>query len=335
MQGFISLVPNNQKTSEENLMSTLVQVNNLVKKYDDGGVLAVDDISFKIKEGEVFSLLGPNGAGKSTTISMLSCLLKATAGDASIAGKSIDSDPMGVKNIIGVVPQEIALYETLSARDNLLFWGRMYGMGGQVLKDRVEEVLEQVNLQDRAKDKINAYSGGMKRRINIAVGLLHKPKLVFMDEPTVGIDPQSRRRILDMVKELNQQGLTVLYTTHYMEEAEELSDRVGIIDHGKLIAIGTQKELTQMVGQNEGLRLHFSEGDEIDSLVEALAILPETIKVSTADHEILVMVPDAEEALPVVISKANEDGVRVRSIDIEEPNLEAVFLHLTGRALRD
>jgi ABC-2 type transport system ATP-binding protein len=266
---------------------------------------------------------------------MLSCLLKATAGNATIDGKSIVSNPMGVKNVIGVVPQEIALYETLSARDNLLFWGRMYGMGGQTLKDRVEKVLEQVNLQDRAKDKIKTYSGGMKRRINIAVGLLHKPKLVFMDEPTVGIDPQSRRRILDMVKELNQQGLTVLYTTHYMEEAEELSDRVGIIDHGKLIAIGTQKELTQMVGENEGLRLHFSEGDEVDGLVSALEGLPEAIKVSTTDHELLVIVPDAEGALPAVISKANENGVRVRSIDIEEPNLEAVFLHLTGRALRD
>ena len=316
-------------------MSTLVQVNNLVKKYPNSGVLAVDQVNFDIQEGEVFSLLGPNGAGKSTTISMLSCLLNASDGDAIIDGKSILSDPMGVKNMIGVIPQEIALYETLSARDNLLFWGRLYGMGGQSLKNRVEEVLEQVDLKDRAKDKVKTYSGGMKRRINIAVGLLHKPKLVFMDEPTVGIDPQSRRRILDMVKELNQQGLTVLYTTHYMEEAEELSDRVGIIDHGKLIAIGTQKELTRMVGEKEGLRLHFSEGDQVDLLVESLQTLPEVIKVSTTDHEILVIVPDAEEALPAVISKANEDGVRVRSIDIEEPNLEAVFLHLTGRVLRD
>ncbi|HBY08399.1 MAG TPA: export ABC transporter ATP-binding protein, partial [Chloroflexi bacterium] len=231
--------------------------------------------------------------------------------------------------------QEIALYETLSARDNLLFWGRMYGMGGNQLKSRVEEVLEQVNLKDRAKDKIQTYSGGMKRRINIAVGLLHKPKMIFMDEPTVGIDPQSRRRILDMVKELNQQGLTVLYTTHYMEEAAELSDRVGIIDQGKLIAIGTQKELTKMVGENEALRLHFGEGDVVDSLVEALKTLPDIINVSTTDHEILVMVPDAEEALPGVITKVNETGIRLRSIDIEEPNLETVFLHLTGRALRD
>ena len=316
-------------------MSTIVQVDNLVKKYADSDVLAVDQVSFDIKEGEVFSLLGPNGAGKSTTISMLSCLLKATDGDATVDGKSIKSDPMGVKNVIGVVPQEIALYETLSARDNLLFWGRMYGMGGNQLKSRVEEVLEQVNLKDRAKDKIQTYSGGMKRRINIAVGLLHKPKMIFMDEPTVGIDPQSRRRILDMVKELNQQGLTVLYTTHYMEEAAELSDRVGIIDQGKLIAIGTQKELTKMVGENEALRLHFGEGDVVDSLVEALKPLPDIINVSTTDHEILVMVPDAEEALPGVITKVNETGIRLRSIDIEEPNLETVFLHLTGRALRD
>jgi ABC-2 type transport system ATP-binding protein len=223
----------------------------------------------------------------------------------------------------------------LSALDNLLFWGRMYGMGGNTLKNRVEEILEQVSLKDRAKDKIQTYSGGMKRRINIAVGLLHKPKLIFMDEPTVGIDPQSRRRILDMVKELNQQGLTVLYTTHYMEEAEELSDRVGIIDHGKLIAIGTQKELTLMVGENEGLRLHFNDGDDIEPLVASILELPEVIEVSTTDHEILVIAPDAEEALPNIITKANNNGVRVRSIDIEEPNLEAVFLHLTGRALRD
>ena len=316
-------------------MTAIAQINELTKKYTDSGVLAVDRVSFEIQEGEIFSLLGPNGAGKSTTISMLSCLLRPTEGDATINGESIVTNSMGVKNQIGVVPQEIALYETLNARDNLLFWGRMYGMGGSKLNDRVDEVLEQVSLKDRAKDKIGSYSGGMKRRINIAVGLLHKPRLIFMDEPTVGIDPQSRRRILDMVKELNQQGLTVLYTTHYMEEAEELSDRVGIIDHGKLIAIGTQKELTRMVGENEGLRLHFGEGDTVEPLVESIRQLPEVIKVSTTDHEILVIVPDAEAALPGVVTKANENGVRVRSIDIEEPNLEAVFLHLTGRALRD
>jgi len=316
-------------------MSDFVEVDNLVKQYTESGVLAVDHTSFMIREGEIFSLLGPNGAGKSTTISILSCLIKASSGEARIDGKSIMTDPLGAKNSIGVVPQEIALYETLSARDNLLFWGRMYGMGGQGLKNRVEEVLEQVELKDRAKDKVKTYSGGMKRRINIAVGLLHKPKLVFMDEPTVGIDPQSRRRILDMVKDLNQQGLTVLYTTHYMEEAAELSDRVGIMDHGKLIATGTQKELTRMVGENEGLRLHFSEGDQIEPLVQRLQSTPEIIQVSTTDHQVLVMVPAAEEALPLVISQANQEGVRVRSIDIEEPNLEAVFLHLTGRALRD
>ena len=175
----------------------------------------------------------------------------------------------------------------------------------------------------------------MKRRINIAVGLLHKPKLVFMDEPTVGIDPQSRRRILDMVKELNEQGLTVLYTTHYMEEAEELSDRVGIIDHGKLIAIGTQKELTQMVGEKETLRLHFGEGEIVEPLVEALNQMPEVVQASTTDHQIIIIVPEAEAALQGVISKTNQMGIKIRSLDIEEPNLEAVFLHLTGRALRD
>ena len=241
-------------------MTPILEVQNLVKKFDD--FTAVDGVSFAIEEGEVFSLLGPNGAGKTTTISMLSCLLTPTVGDAMIGGHSVTKEPMAVKQIIGIVPQDIALYEDLNARENLVFWGRMYGMRGAALKRRVAEVLEQVGLADKAKQRVKTYSGGMKRRINIAVGLLHKPRLLFMDEPTVGIDPQSRRNILDSVKDLNSQGMTVLYTTHYMEEAEELSNRVGIIDHGKLIALGTQQELTQMVGQMDALRLHLPEGQD-------------------------------------------------------------------------
>jgi len=254
-------------------MPPILEVFNLVKKFGD--FTAVDGISFDIQEGEVFSLLGPNGAGKTTTISMLSCLLLPTVGDALIGGHSVTKDALEVKRLIGVVPQEIALYEDLSARENLTFWGQMYGLGGSSLKTRVNEVLEQIGLADRAKDKIKTYSGGMKRRVNIGVGLLHKPRLLFMDEPTVGIDPQSRRSILDSVKELNQAGMTVLYTTHYMEEAEELSNRVGIVDHGKLIALGTQKELTQLVGENETLRLHT--GDDVDAapLIAALEALPD------------------------------------------------------------
>jgi ABC-2 type transport system ATP-binding protein len=314
-------------------MPPILEAHNLVKKFND--FTAVDGVSFAIEEGEVFSLLGPNGAGKTTTISMLSCLLAPTQGDAVIGGHSVDKDPMAVKKVIGVVPQDIALYEDLSAIENLMFWGRMYGMRGAALKGRVEEVLEQVGLADKAKQRVKTYSGGMKRRINIAVGLLHKPRLLFMDEPTVGIDPQSRRNILDSVKELNRQGMTVLYTTHYMEEAQELSQRVGIIDHGKLIALGTQKELTQMVGQMDALRLHLPEGQDAGPFVEALRSLPDVKQVTTSDHEIVLIVPEAQEAIPPVFTQADRLGFKIRSVEIEEPNLEAVFLHLTGRALRD
>jgi ABC-2 type transport system ATP-binding protein len=314
-------------------MPPILEAHNLVKKFN--GFTAVDNVSFAIEEGEVFSLLGPNGAGKTTTISMLSCLLTPTQGDAVIGGHSVNREPMAVKKLIGVVPQDIALYEELSAMENLMFWGRMYGMGGDLLKQRVAEVLEEVGLADKAKQRVRTYSGGMKRRINIAVGLLHKPRLLFMDEPTVGIDPQSRRNILDGVKELNQQGVTVLYTTHYMEEAQELSHRVGIIDHGKLIALGSQRELTQMVGQMDALRLHLPEGQETEPFVAALRSLPDVHQVTTTDHEIVLIVPEAQEAIPPVFTQADRLGFKIRSVEIEEPNLEAVFLHLTGRALRD
>jgi ABC-2 type transport system ATP-binding protein len=314
-------------------MPPILEVQNLVKKFDD--FTAVDGVSFDIQGGEVFSLLGPNGAGKTTTISMLSCLLEPTSGDAIVGGHSISREALEVKRIIGVVPQEIALYEELSAHENLTFWGQMYGLGGNTLKTRVNEVLEQIGLADRAKDKIKTYSGGMKRRVNIGVGLLHKPLLLYMDEPTVGIDPQSRRSILDSVKDLNKAGMTVLYTTHYMEEAEELSNRVGIVDQGKMIAIGTQKELTQLVGENETLRLHTGENVDVQPLLAALQELPEVIHVSSSDNIVVLIVPEADDALPPVLGKADRLGYKIRSVDIQEPNLEAVFLKLTGRALRD
>jgi ABC-2 type transport system ATP-binding protein len=314
-------------------MPPILEVQNLVKKFGD--FTAVDGVSFDIQAGEIFSLLGPNGAGKTTTISMLSCLLEPTSGDAIINGHSITQEALEVKRIIGVIPQEIALYEELSARENLTFWGQMYSLGRSTLKTRVTEVLEQIGLADRAKDKIKTYSGGMKRRVNIGVGLLHKPLLLFMDEPTVGIDPQSRRSILDSVKDLNKAGMTVLYTTHYMEEAEELSHRVGIIDQGKMIAIGTQKELTQLVGENETLRLHTGENVDMQPLMDALRELPQVIHVSASDNMVVLIVPEADDALPPVLGKADRLGYKIRSVDIQEPNLEAVFLKLTGRALRD
>jgi ABC-2 type transport system ATP-binding protein len=311
----------------------ILEVNHLVKKY--GEFTAVKGVSFDIKEGEIFSLLGPNGAGKTTTISMLSTLYIPTSGDATIGGHSITKDPMAVKQIIGVVPQEIALYEDLTARENLIFWGQMYGLSGNALTRRVDEVLNQIGLTDKSNNRVKTYSGGMKRRVNIGVGLLHKPRLLFMDEPTVGIDPQSRRAILDTVKDLNQQGMTVLYTTHYMEEAQELSDRVGIIDHGELIAIGTQKELTQQVGQSETLVLHIGENDDPQALAKSLDDVKNVLEAIASDHQVSIVTREAEEVLASVVTKANERGIKIRSIDIREPNLEAVFLQLTGRALRD
>jgi ABC-2 type transport system ATP-binding protein len=322
-------------------MATILEVQNLVKKF--GEFKAVNGISFDIKEGEIFSLLGPNGAGKTTTISMLSTLYTPTSGDATIGGHSITRDSMAARQIIGVVPQDIALYEELTARENLAFWGQMYGLSGKALNSRIDEILEQIGLADKAKNRVKTYSGGMKRRVNIGVGLLHKPRLLFMDEPTVGIDPQSRRAILDTVKELNKQGMTVLYTTHYMEEAQELSVRVGIMDHGDLIALGTQNELTQQVGQTDTLILHISEQDDPATLVDAIRLIPGVnlaeasleITPGQTDHTVSVITPSAEEILAPVVAKASEHGIKIRSLDIKEPNLEAVFLHLTGRALRD
>lgn len=314
-------------------MPAILEVQNLVKHY--GSFNAVKGISFDIKEGEIFSLLGPNGAGKTTTISILSTLYSPTSGDAIVCGHSVTKDPMAVKKCIGVVPQDLALYEDLSARENLNFWGQMYGLSGKALNKRVDEVLEQIGLFDKSRQRIKTYSGGMKRRVNIGVGLLHHPQVLFMDEPTVGIDPQSRRAILDSVKELNQKGMTVLYTTHYMEEAQELSNRVGIIDHGELIALGTQAELTKSVGQTDTLILHINEETDPEALATEVRGLKGVIKADVTDHEITIITPSAEVLLAPVVSKANSLAMKIYSIDIREPNLEAVFLHLTGRALRD
>jgi ABC-2 type transport system ATP-binding protein len=316
-------------------MALIVEVKDLVKQYPGAAEPAVKGLSLGILPGEVFSLLGPNGAGKTTTLSMLACLLEPSGGEALIAGHSVRTEALAVKRAIGVVPQEIALYPTLSARENLRFWGQLYGLGGAELKRRIEEVLKTVGLSDRANERVEKYSGGMKRRINIAAGLLHRPQVVLMDEPTVGIDPQSRRNILDMVKALNAQGMTVLYTTHYMEEAQELSHRIGIMDHGKLIALGTLAELTQLVGQDDEVELHMAAEETQPELLQALATVEGVRQVAALDHTVRLMARDGNAALPGLITVANRQGVRVTSVSIKEPNLEAVFLHLTGRALRD
>jgi ABC-2 type transport system ATP-binding protein len=311
--------------------SAAIEVINLHRSF--GETKAVQGISFEVSQGEIFSLLGPNGAGKTTVISMLSCLLRPDEGDARIMGHSIISNPNDVKSVLGVVPQEIALYEDLTARENLTFWGKMYGLRGSSLKRRVDEVLDTIGLRDRANERVGKYSGGMKRRVNIGVALLHKPRVIYMDEPTVGIDPQSRRNILDSVVSLKDQGMTVLYTTQYMEEAQELSNHIAIMDHGKLMAYGTHEELVKLVGQQTRIDLILNV--DAGRVLDVWRSLEGVSRVSAEDGKITVLVEDSNLVLPRLFESAAKLSARITSVDIREPNLEAVFLHLTGRALRD
>ncbi|MFZ5918045.1 MAG: ATP-binding cassette domain-containing protein [Chloroflexota bacterium] len=308
-----------------------IQVQDLHKDF--GEVYAVRGASFEVQAGEIFSLLGPNGAGKSTTISMLACLLQPTSGDARVMGHSIQHEPMAVKAAIGVVPQELALYEDLSARENLNFWGKMYNQRGAALQKRVDEVLAIIGLADRQKGRVEKFSGGMKRRLNIGIALLNRPQVLILDEPTVGIDPQSRRSILDSVQELNRQGATVLYTTHYMEEAQELSDHIAIMDQGQIIAYGTHQELVQIVGELDRIDLTLS--GESAQVMERWQAVDGVHGISAEDGAITLLVDDSNRILPRLFESAVQAGVRITSVDIQSPNLEAVFLHLTGRALRD
>jgi ABC-2 type transport system ATP-binding protein len=308
-----------------------IEVKNLHKAF--GETKAVDGVSFSVEKGEIFSLLGPNGAGKTTVISMLSCLLHPDEGDAQVMGHSIRTDQMGVKSVLGVVPQEIALYEDLSARENLTFWGKMYSLRGPALKSRVDEVLEIIGLTDRAKDHVKKYSGGMKRRVNIGIALLHKPQIIYMDEPTVGIDPQSRRSILDSVLKLKTEGTTVLYTTHYMEEAQELSNHIAIMDQGKMIAIGTHEELVKIVGAMD--RITVTINAESAKVLEAWKAVRGVTQVSANDGTLTILADDSNRVLPRLFETAASNGTRITSVAIQEPNLETVFLHLTGKALRD
>ncbi|MFN8594816.1 MAG: ABC transporter ATP-binding protein [Anaerolineae bacterium] len=308
-----------------------IEVQNLKKSF--GELKAVQGVEFAAEKGEIFSLLGPNGAGKSTTISMLSGLLQPDEGEARIAGHSVRSDSDAARAALGVVPQDIALYPDLSARENLTFWGKMYGLRGAQLKQRVDEVLDIIGLTDRQKGRVGTFSGGMKRRVNIGVALLHKPQVVIMDEPTVGIDPQSRRHILDNVKELNRQGMTVLYTTHYMEEAAELSHHIAIMDQGKVIACGTHAELITLVGELD--RLVLTLNTEADQIVDAFRAVDGVRHADRQDGTLILLVDDSNIVLPRLFEAAARSRARITSVEIHEPNLEAVFLHLTGRALRD
>lgn len=307
----------------------MLVVENLKKSFGNREV--VQDISFTVQKGESFGLLGPNGAGKSTTISMISGLLPSDSGTVTVGGVSVQKQPMNSKRKIGVVPQEIALYPTISAKENLVFWGKMYGLTGREAKRKADDVLQIIGLTDRAKDKVETFSGGMKRRVNIGAALMHEPELLIMDEPTVGIDPQSRNHILETVKKLNQNGMTVIYTSHYMEEVDFLCERIGIIDHGKLIALGTKKELCNRLMGGTIQRIQVSEQKE--SFIKRIKALELVEEIAVTESHIEII--GSDQSLVDLIAIANQEKVKILSVQVQESNLESLFLQLTGRTLRD
>ncbi|MCY9185740.1 ABC transporter ATP-binding protein [Bacillus halotolerans] len=311
----------------------MLQAENIKKAY--GKKTIVKGISFSLRKGESFGLLGPNGAGKSTTISMISGLVPLDGGEITVGGYVIGKDTNKAKQKIGIVPQEIALYPTLTAQENLVFWGEMYGLTHGEAKKRSAEVLEYVGLTERAKDKIETFSGGMKRRINIGAALMHKPELLIMDEPTVGIDPQSRNHILETVKQLNETGMTVIYTSHYMEEVEYLCDRIGIIDQGEMIAIGTKNDLCSRLGGDTIIQMTVSGADEgFLSAVRSLAHVND-VTVSESELKIEVAAAHHEKVVTSLLTEAAAHQTNLLSLQVQEPNLERLFLNLTGRTLRD
>jgi ABC-2 type transport system ATP-binding protein len=336
-------------------MAAIVETDNLVKKFGDFD--AVKGVSFSVEEGEIFGLLGPNGAGKTTTISMLTGLYPPTSGTARIGGFDIGKELDKVKEINGLVPQDLALYPTLSARANLNFFGRIYGLGGRELKERVDDVLRIVALTDRANEAVQIFSGGMKRRVNIASGLVHQPRLLFLDEPTVGVDPQSRNHIFESVLRLNRErGMSIIYTSHYMEEVELLCNRVAIIDQGEIIANDTIKNLIDMLGGGV-IQVGLPQVD--DALLEQITDLP-AVKAATLaprpappppaegeepavdvfetapSHTVVkIEAEHSQQALVSLIGFFGERDLPVLSLEILEPNLESVFLHLTGKKLRE
>jgi ABC-2 type transport system ATP-binding protein len=316
------------------LKVSILNVQELRKSF--GKLEAVKGVSFSVEKGESFSLLGPNGAGKSTIINMITGLYPPTSGVIEIKGVDVIRNPKQAQKTIGVVPQEIALYETLSAKENLKFWGRMYDLSGKTLENAVDEVLEIIGLTDRAKDKINTFSGGMKRRVNIGAAILHKPEILIMDEPTVGIDPQSRNHILDTVKRLNQEGMTIIYTSHYMEEVEYLCERIGIIDHGELIACGTLRDLRETIGDRSRIIVSMDTDNLVD--IEVAVLLENLVSgkdILIKENQLTLFYKEPQLILSDLIQLLTKSETKVTSVDIVEPNLESVFLHLTGRSLRD
>lgn len=306
-------------------------VKGLVKRYGDHTV--VDDVSFHIQAGETYGLLGPNGAGKTTIISMVAGLIPADAGSIVLAGSTMTPSATRTKAHIGLVPQELAIYPDLTARENLMFFGRLQGLNRQELKSRTTEVLELIGLADRAREQTKKFSGGMKRRLNIGIGLLHRPTLLILDEPTVGVDPQSRNSILESVEGLATEGMAVLYTTHYMEEAERLCDRVAIIDEGRIQAEGTTNQLVELTGEVDRIDLRAS--GNADAAVLALRRLPGVQQVDGGPSGLILTVHDGPGLLAPIVAEAGRAGMTLTSVEIVRPDLESVFLHLTGKALRD
>lgn len=312
----------------------VLQCEGLKKAFGD--LQAVDDVSFRIDAGETYGLLGPNGAGKTTTISMVAGLLKPDAGHVEIAGQRMSPNAVGAKSAVGLVPQDLAIYPDLSARENLTFFARLQGLSQPDLKKRVDEVLEVIALTDRADDRADEFSGGMKRRLNIGVGMLHDPKLLVLDEPTVGVDPQSRDAILGSVEALATEGLAVLYTTHYMEEAERLCNRIAIVDHGNIVAEGTRRQLVANLGEKDLVRLEVSgDGQDLTTAAEAAKAVDGVDSVEVEDTTVVCLTQGAAGRLPALLAAVTATGANLVGVEVREPDLEDVFLHMTGRALRD
>lgn len=310
--------------------SAILQVRRLSKSF--GPVQAVADASFEVRAGEIYGLLGPNGAGKTTTISMIAGLLRPDAGEVFVDGASFASDPARAKRALGVVPQEVALYEELSGRENLEFWGRMAGLDARTARSHAGELLDALRLADRARDAVKKYSGGMKRRINLGCALLHRPKLLLLDEPTVGIDPQARANILEFIRGLAAQGTGILYTTHYLDEAETLCPRIGIIDHGRLLAEGTLAELQERIG---GDRLFVLDGDWETAQPESWPGFAACFKVIQKTARQLVIAATAPRDPAEDLKQLLNLPVRVANVTLKRPSLNDVFLQLTGRELRE
>lgn len=309
----------------------LVELINLVKRYGDN--LAVDHVNMTIAEGEIFGLLGPNGAGKSSTINMLIGLTRVDGGQIRLFGNKVNGHNGEVRRNIGIVPQELAIYDELTAEENATFFGKLYGLKGNELKRNVEEALEFTGLADWAKKFPKKFSGGMKRRLNIACAIVHKPKLIIMDEPTVGIDPQSRNHILNSVRVLHRDGSTIIYTSHYMEEVEEICSRIAIMDQGRIIAQGSKEELKELVSSEDRITIETSSVNY--SLVDSLKAIPGVKECTTSDSQIDVIVTKNSPVIGKVVDAITTTGVEIISLNIEKPTLESVFLTLTGKKLRD